>query len=109
MPKPVARCVLPVPLSLIGIANTRCWDLVDPHLEQTLLPMAPATAKGCRIELHQSAGSSLADNVSVLEPAHNITLIGWPQSFFEITSWSMALSRLRLATSYLSLLFSSSR
>ena len=92
----------------VAVANACLTDLLDPLLQRSLL--ATPGLVGVERAVDPQRMTRLADRhlPGLPDFIHKLASAGRLQSFFERTSCSMALSRLRSATSRLSLAFSSS-
>jgi hypothetical protein len=92
----------------ISISNPRLRDLSDPQPQGSVVLAVRKVTMGRAPNPNNLASSSLADPIGLFEMLHAVTLLGWLQNFFESTSWSICLSKLRSATMRLSRRFSSS-
>jgi len=90
------------------IADPRGSDLFDPQKEWRIIILTGLVIPRRTALLYDLASPANPNSISVDQVAHERLALRGPQSFFESTSCSMTLSRLKSATNCLSLRFSSS-
>ena len=91
-----------------AIADARGSDLLDPLKQWVIMFLLGLVVPRRAALFDYVAGAAHTDAVTVDQMAHERLALRGPQSFFDSTSCNMTLSRLRSATSCLSLRFSSS-